>query len=457
MRMKFLFINPWIVDFTAYDLWIKPIGLLYIASILKKLDVADIYLINCLDESHPSIPEKFKKKREDGTSKFYSVEIEKPEFLKWIPKRLKIFGIPIQAFDEEIKKIGKVDGVFITSFMTYWYPGVQIAIERVKRKIGSIPVVLGGIYPTLIPEHAKEKSGADFIVTGEGENQLGKILEEVFSLKINFDNFFEIDSYPFPHFSLLKDKTSLPFLTSRGCPFRCSYCASFLISKKFRERSVENCLEELIFIKNNFETKHIAFYDDALLLNPQNRIKPLLRKVIEKSLNFQFHTPNGLYINEIDEELAILMKRANFKTVRLSLESAKIEFLKETKSEHKIGDLKRIVRHFENAGYKSSDLEVYILVGLPFQSAEEVEESIKYSGDCGVRVRFSYFSPIPKTEEWKKMVERGFLREDSDPLLHNKILFPYLWSPITPDKLEDLKKVQKEVNSFVSPTFAFFL
>ncbi len=446
MRLRFLLVNPWIVDFTAYDLWIKPLGLLYIASVLKKLNVADIYLINCLDESHPSIPEKFRKKREDGTSKFYSVEIKKLEVLEGIPKRLKIFGIPIQAFDEEIEKIGNVDGVFITSYMTYWYPGVQIAIERVRRKLGSVPVVLGGIYPTLIPEHAKEKSGADLIVTGEGENQLGKVLEEVFSLKINSENFFDIDSYPFPFFSLLRDKTALPFLTSRGCPFRCSYCASFLISKKFREKSVENCLEELIFIKNNFETKHIAFYDDALLLNPEKRIKPLLHKVIEKSLNFQFHTPNGLYINEIDKELAVLMKRANFKTIRLSLESAKIEFLKETKSEHKIGDLKRVVGYFENAGYKASELEVYILVGLPFQSAEEVENSIRYSGDCGVRVRLAYFSPIPKTEEWRKIVESGFLREGSDPLLHNKILFPYLWSSITPEKLEHLKKVQREVN-----------
>lgn len=446
MIPRILLVNPWIVDFTAYDLWIKPLGILYIASVLEKLNVAELYLINCLDGSHPSIPEKFKRKRVDGISKFYSVEIEKPHVLKNIPKKLKIFGIPVKAFDEELEKIGKVDAVFMTSYMTYWYLGVQIAVERIRKKFGSVPIVLGGIYPTLLPKHAKEESGADIIVKGEGENQIGKILEEIFSIKIEFGNFNDINSYPFPLFSILRDKESLPFLTSRGCPFQCSYCASHLISGKFRERSPENCINELTFIKNNFETKHIAFYDDALLLNPENRIKPLLKKIIEKSLNFQFHTPNGLYINAIDEDLAILMKMANFKTIRLSLESVKVDFLKETKSEHKIGDLKKVVGYFQNAGYKASDIEVYILVGLPFQEMEEVEESIRYAGDCGVRVRLAYFSPVPKTGDWKKMVENGFLKEDSDPLLQNKIIFPFLWSKITPEKLEYLKKVQREVN-----------
>lgn len=450
MRMKFLLVNPWIVDFTAYDLWIKPLGLLYIASILKKWDVAELYFINCLDSTHPSIPEKFRKKREDGTSKFYSEEIEKPEILKIIPKKFKIFGIPVKAFDEELERIGKVDGVFLTSFMTYWYPGVQIVIERIRRKLGSIPIILGGIYPTLIPEHAKEKSGADFVVIGEGENQIGKIMEDVFSIKKELENFNDLDSYPFPLFSLLKDKESLPFITSRGCPFRCSYCASFLISDKFRERSVENCLEELNFIKNNFETKHIAFYDDALLLNREKRIKPLLREIVKNSLNFEFHTPNGLYIKEIDEELAILMKRANFRTIRLSLESSRADFLQKTRSEHKSGDLKRVVGYFEKACYKASEIEVYILVGLPFQEAEEVEESIRCAGECGVRVRLAYFSPIPGTEEWGKIVEKGLLKEDSDPLLQNKVLFPYFWSKITPEKLEYLKRIQREVNGKVS-------
>lgn len=446
MRLKILLVNPWIVDFTAYNLWMKPLGIFYIASVLKKLDSTGLYFINCLDESHPSIPEKFRKKRADGTSKFYSVEIEKPHFLRNIPKKLKIFGIPVKAFDEELERIGKVDAVFITSYMTYWYLGVQIVVERIRKKVGSVPVVLGGIYPTLLPEHAKKESGADIIVRGEGENHVRKILEEIFSIKIEFENFNDINSYPFPLFSLLRDKESLPFLTSRGCPFRCSYCASHLVSGKFKERSPENCIDELTFIKNNFDTKHIAFYDDALLLNPEKRIKPLLQKIIEKSLNFQFHTPNGLYINAIDEELAILMKRANFKTIRLSLESVNIAFLKGTKSEHKIGNLKEVAGYFRNAGYKVSDIEVYILVGLPFQEMEEVEESIRYAGDCGVRVRLAYFSPVPGTEDWKKMVEKGLLKEDSDPLLQNKILFPFLWSKITPEKLEYLKKVQREIN-----------
>ncbi|MGQ9617396.1 MAG: B12-binding domain-containing radical SAM protein [Candidatus Aminicenantia bacterium] len=449
MKLKLLLVNPWIADFTAYDLWIRPLGLLYIASILLKWDVAEIQFINCIDNFHPSVPQKFKKKRADSTSRLFSFDIEKPEILKIIPRKFKLFGIPIDAFENELEKVGKVDGVFMTSFMTYWYPGVQIAIERIRKKLGSIPVILGGIYPTLLPEHAKKNSGADFVIQGEAENQIGKILKEIFGVKKDFENFKDLDSIPFPEYRLLRDKDSLPFLTSRGCPFRCSYCASFIVSGKFRERSVKNCIKELQLVKNSFKTNHIAFYDDALLFNSESRIEPLLRSVIEKSLNFNFHTPNGLSIKEINRELAFLMKKANFKTIRLSLESVSKNFLLKTKSEHKFGDLKRVVVFFEEAGFRSYELEVYILVGLPLQEMEEVEESVRYAGECGVRVRFAYFSPIPKTEEWIKMEEAGLISSYDDPLLHNKVLFPYLWSKISPEKLAYLKELQRKVNERV--------
>ncbi len=445
MRLKFLLVNPWITDFTAYDLWMKPLGLLYIASVLSKWNI-DIYFINCVDNFHPSIPEKFRKIRKDGTAKIFFTEIEKPDFLRIIPRKFKLFGIPVSAFDEEIGKIGKIDGVFITSMMTYWYPGVQIAIDRIRKKRGSVPIILGGVYPTLIPEHARKESGADIIVEGEGENQLGKILNELFSLNREFEYFNDINSIPFPQFALLRERKSLPFLTSRGCPFRCSYCASFLIFGKFRERSVENCIEELEFIKNNFETEHIAFYDDALLLNSKKRIKPLLMAILGKSLRFTFHTPNGLHIKEIDEELAILMKRTNFKTIRLSFESVNKDFLLKSYSEHKIGDLKKVIETFKKAGFEGSNLEVYILVGLPFQEMEEVEESIRYAGEYGVKVRLAYFSPIPNTKEWEIMERNGLLPMKDEPLVHNKVLFPYLWSKITSEKLEYLKKLQRKIN-----------
>jgi len=450
MKYRVLLVNPWITDFTAYDLWIKPIGLLYIASILKKWDVAEICFIDCLDTNHPQIPEKYRRKKENGTSKFFSSEIEKPEILKDVPKKFKIFGKPIEIFEDELEKTGKIDAVFITSFMTYWYPGVQLAVEKIREKYGSVPIILGGIYPTLMPEHAKKESGADVIVEGEGENQIGKILNEVLAVKRDFENFENIDSYPYPDFSIISNRQSLPFLTSRGCPFRCTYCASSIVSGKFRERSVEKCIEELVYIKDNFGTKNIAFYDDALLINPEKRIKPLMRKIIENSFNFHFHTPNGLWIKEIDEEIAMLMKKCNFKTIRLSLEGTNSEFFRKTNSEHKTANLKETVSFFEKAGYRKSEIEVYILIGLPYQEFEEVSDSLNYAKECGVKVRFSYFSPIPKTIEWKNMVKEGLIKENSDPLLHNKILFPYLWSKITPEKLGLLKNIQREINSSLS-------
>ena len=211
MKKSILLINPWIYDFAAYDFWAKPLGLLYIASILRNYKEFNIHFIDCTDRYFPGIEIKDKK---DGTGKYHSEEVPIPDCLRWMNFKYKRYGIPIQFFEERLKTIDKIDACLITSRMTYWYPGVLKVIELIRKFFGSIPIILGGVYPTLCKEHSQQNAKADFFIYGEGEEQIINVLNEILNLKLEpFFNLNDLDTLPLPAFDFCYNLNHLPIIT----------------------------------------------------------------------------------------------------------------------------------------------------------------------------------------------------------------------------------------------------
>jgi radical SAM superfamily enzyme YgiQ (UPF0313 family) len=334
------------------------------------------------------------------------------------------------------------DLILLTCTMTYWYPGVQTAVEQIRKKFGRVPIVLGGVYPSILPHHALTQTGVDKICQGPGENQIFSLMNEILGDGICPDLRFEtLEKMPLPAFSLLRNKDSLPFLTSRGCPLRCSFCASFLLSERFEQKSSLSVVQELEILYKLHKPKNISFYDDALLLNKQKHIIPILRGIIQKKLPLAFHTPNGLHVGEIDYELALLLKKAGFRSLYLSQDTFEEKLIKESCPKVSPDDLDRALDHLERAGFMRKQINVYLMVGFPDQGISGVRESVLKVQRLGAKVRLSYFSPIPGTADWGKIISRGYLNEDDDPLLHNKLVFPYMWGDISSDEFESLIKM----------------
>ena len=440
-KKNILLINPWIYDFTAYDFWAKPLGLLYIAALLKRHTSFTLNFIDCLDRSHPALEKKLPTKK-DGRGHFFKEEVPKPRVLANIPRKFSRYGIPLPLFINELDQVAPPDLVLVTCLMTYWYQGVQAVVEQIRRKFGQVPIILGGVYPSILPHHALAQSGADVICKGPGENKLFSLINEVLGDGTCPDIRIEtLEQMPYPAFSLLRDKNSLPLLTSRGCPMQCSFCASSLLSERFEQRSPLSVVHELEMLYKLHEPKNIAFYDDALFVNKKSHILPILREIIQKKLPLAFHTPNGLHVGEIDSDLASLLKKADFRSLYLSQETFEEKLIEKSCPKISSGDLGRALNHLERAGYKREQINVYLIVGLPDQDILGVRESILNVRKLGARARLSYFSPIPGTAEWEKIVSRGCLDNNSDPLLHNKLVFPYVWGDITPDEFGLLKKM----------------
>ena len=439
-----LLVNPWIHDFAAYDFWARPMGLLQLAAILRAHDV-DISYIDCLDRFHPRSKMLALQKR-GGRGAYRKTRIPRPAGLKDVPRHFSRYGIPLEWFREDLSNMSKPDAVMVTSLMTYWYPGVQEAIQQTREMFPDTPVLLGGIYASLCEEHAKEHSGADLVVTGPGEGRVLDLVAEVTgaALTRGFDP-QDLDTYPHPAFDLQHWIPYVPILTSRGCPFACTYCASHYLNPKRMQRSPEGVVEEIQYWHRTHGVVDFAFYDDALLVNAETHIVPILEGVVAAGLHVRFHTPNALHVREVTPVIARLMRASGFDSIRLGVETAAFEERGHLDKKITKGEFFRCIRAFKNAGFHRNQIGAYILVGLPGQSIVDVADTIQAVKSAGVLPIMAYYTPIPHTALWEEATASSRYDLASDPIFTNNAILPCQKEPFAWETLKRLKNLIKDV------------
>jgi radical SAM superfamily enzyme YgiQ (UPF0313 family) len=410
-KKNILLVNPPVYDFAAFDLWSKPLGILYLSSILKQ----NGFCVEMVDYMDRHFNGAESKSDEYGCGHYNKLRVQKPEVYKNIPRYYSRYGSSRETAENYFKQQACFpDIILVTSVMTYWYPGVWETIESLKAIFPKTPVILGGTYATLCPEHAKN-SGADYVVEG-GFHCLNDILKKL-NIQVNMPDF---SSFPAPDFSYYSKSRYAVLRMSMGCPFRCSYCAQdVLCGGKYDIKPPEKVFEEIKTFAGN-GINNIVFYDDALLYDPDRNIKPLLRKIIEEKLTINIHTPNGLHARYLDIELAQLMKKAGFIMPRFSLETSDTNMQKETGAKVSNDSYITAMQTLQKAGYKSGEYLTYILIGMPNQSLKDVENSIKFASRLGSKVSLSEYSVIPRTKDFLK-IDKKFTKE---PLYHNKSVYP---------------------------------
>jgi len=450
MKPTVVLVNPWVYDFAAYDLWSKPLGLLYLASYLRRLGLA-VHLIDCLDVHNPLMEEmghvKKPVRRHYGTGKFWKQTVPKPSQLSTIPRIFSRYGITPQIFEREVKSVKRPEAILVTSLMTYWYPGVFEAIQLLKDIHPHVPVVLGGIYATLCTGHARSNSRADFVIPSPGQLQpaeLRQLLEKIipdFPVKEKFETF-----PPYPAFDLLTRIEYVCLLSSSGCPFRCPYCASPYLSPPFSGREPLELFEEVLFWHKEYNIVDFAFYDDALLADSVNHISVFLERVLERNLALRFHCPNGLHITYMDRDIADLLYKAGFKTIRLGLETSDTKLQGNLGGKFSEGEFEGAVAHLKRAGFTTNQIGAYVLAGLPGQTYDQVAETINHVGKAGATPYVSEYSPIPHTEMWEEAVRVSRFDLESEPLFHNNTILP-CWNGDVFGKLSTLKKMAQEIRN----------
>jgi len=439
--MRALLVNPWVYDFKCHDFWIRPFGLLRVASLLKK-NGFEVDLIDCMDRFDAEAPAEFKKTDEYGCGEFESLELAKPDVYMKVPRKYKRYGISTELFLKKIARCERPDIILVTSAMTYMYESVQLVIHHLKETFPLVPVMLGGIYATLCAEHARLKSGAKFVWQGAINNEWIKAVNKITGtgIKAQQDENFAVFK---PDYSFYRQLPHAAVKFTEGCPFSCSYCAIRLFSQNFSQRKQEDIMTELDYFASR-GTGTLAFYDDALLYK-KSFIKDILRQIIKSKMNFNFMTPNGLHAAYIDEETASLMYQANFRQLRVSLETSDALAQKATGGKVDSLSFKTAVLNLKKAGYKGSDIGAYILSGLPGTNAASVRHDINYVKEQGILVKLANYSPIPGTAEFMKL--RGDMQSmlRAEPLKQNEMYFMC----INPDyTYEENEKIKREISAY---------
>jgi radical SAM superfamily enzyme YgiQ (UPF0313 family) len=437
-----MLVNPWVYDFKFHDFWVKPYGLLKISTLLKSAGF-EIDFIDCLDRLAAYSPEEFKKSDSYGKGAYYCEEVEKPQQYKRVPRKYKRYGIPVENFKKELENMKRPDIILVTSGVTYTYDGVRLAADILKDKF-QVPIVLGGIYATLCTEHARKHSGADHVWQGAVNNVFLALAGKLARTRIDPKQEAEFNELV-PDYSLYKELNSVAVRFTNGCPFSCTYCASKSLYEGFYQRNALNVLNELdSYHKRGI--KNIAFYDDALLYK-NHYIKGILKEVIKRGYNFVFQPSNGLHAAYIDEEAAALMKQAGFTDIRVSLETTDYFMQKSTGGKVDNEIFKRAVENLKKAGFKGSEIGVYILAGLPGQTAESVLNDVRFVAKLGIKIKPAIYSPIPGTVDFMRIKPDIKAALNNEPLLQNEYYFltinnDYSW--------EDNVRIKAEIDSINS-------
>ncbi len=434
-----LLVNPWIHDFAAYDFWAKPLGLISLAAMLQAHDVSVSY-IDCLDRFHPRAAATDPHARH-GRGPYLKTPIAPPAGLAGIRRTFSRYGIDPEWFEQDLAAMAPPDLILVTSLMTYWYPGVRETIQVLKRHFPQTPVVLGGIYARLCTEHARGHSGADDVVVDRGES-IFDVIETHTGCRIvpRFD-LADFASWPYPGFSLQNRINYIPLLTARGCPFDCAYCASHFLEPRLQRRPVQAVIDEIVFWHHRHGVADFAFYDDALLWDAANSAVPLLEGIVDLGSKLFFHTPNAVHIRAITADIARLMKRAGFHSLRLGLETTAFESRAGMDRKVTAAEFLRAVGHLRSAGFDRRHIGAYLLFGLPGQSISAVESSIRVVKESGITPILAYYTPIPRTKMWPQAVAASRYDLEADPIYTNNAILPCMPEEFSWQTLSRLKQL----------------
>lgn len=445
--MKVLLINPSIYDFAAYSFWSSPLGLLYVGSVLRKNGM-DLRFIDCLRVVEA-------KRKEDGRAPFVKQKAASPDKLKHIRRRLKRYGISREALMDELSRMEPPDLVLITSIMTYWYLGAKEAAEALRETFPSAAIVMGGIYPSLCYDHAvKTMTCADLIVRNTDIDLVYRFIKDRFSVTLSYTpSMDDLNGLPFPCYDLYKNIAFVPLLTSMGCMYRCTYCATPYMHPNIVRRKPASVIDEVRHWHDRGVDRYVI-YDDNFLYRSDLYAKPLLRSLGDLPFPIRVYNPNALNAALIDEETARLLFEAGFKEVRIGLESADPGFQKSTGGKVDARIFERSLKALTCGGFTKEMIIPYVLAGLPRQRWQDVKKSIDYAASLGLQANIAEYTPIPHTPLFEEFEALARYPIGEEPMYQNNALLPFAWDGFTEQDMIYLKTHAKQFNPNDSPQVA---
>lgn len=357
-------------------------------------------------------------------------------------------------------------------FYTYDFNFIKNAVEKIKRQFPAITVVAGGPHPSSCgPEILNQIEGIDFLFQGEAEkgfpdllallskknNDFSKIggliwrksaVQPVCNPPVFSENIDELgfpawdlihpETYPeAQHGAFFKNFPIAPIITTRGCPFRCTFCAAYRTTgKKLRTRSAKNVVDEIELLHHKFGIREIHIVDDNFTLNKEHA-KSILKELKQRGLKISWAVPNGIRLGTLDSELLELMKETGCYLISVGIESGSDRILKQMKKSLTVDVIRKEINFIKSFGFEMAG---FFIVGFPGETEDDINKTISFARELPlVRANFFTFLPLPGTEAYTELEKSGELSNVD----WAKFLFtsaPYVPLGLTRKKLKKLQR-----------------
>jgi len=339
-------------------------------------------------------------------------------------------------------------------------------INKLKASSPDTKFVLMGDHVSALPKESMEKSQADYAITG-GDFDF-TLLELAKHLRDNTRTvptgiWFRQGSYikSTGKYTTEKNLDEAPFIdreltnwklygeaylmrpltyimSGRDCPMKCSFCSwTWNLFPNMRYRSVNNVLDEIELLADKYKIKEI-FDDTGTFTIDKRWVEQFCKEMVERGLDEKiFFSINARFDNLMDAELCKKMKRANFRLLKVGLESANNDTLKRI---NKNITVEKIAAGYKAAKDNGLTIMLTIMVGYPWETKEQAQKTInlakkllKYKTKIGDVLQASIVTPYPGTPMYEEAVKNDWLRVGKEDWEKFDMKEPVLKSPMQPE------------------------
>lgn len=354
----------------------------------------------------------------------YMSKLTIPKFRNYLKEMESLGAIGLKLFSEDITS-------------------AKETIAIIKEICPTTAVIVGGPHPSGAPVHTMTAiSQADYGFIGESETGLpalikkieegGEISTEMLKkipgliwrdnkeVTCNPPKFMEdLDSLGLPSWDLMspaeyppdafnplcKSFPVAPIITSRGCPYKCTFCSVHTIAgNKVRTRTAESVMREINFLYQKYGVKEFRIVDDNFTFY-SNHAKQICEKIIKSGLQIQWACANGVRLDSLDEEILRLMKRAGCYSLSIGIESGSEKILRLIKKGLEIKLIKEKVSLINKVGLQA---EGFFMLGFPGENLRDIRETLDLA--MCLKINFAAFSictPFPGTELFESLIKQG--------------------------------------------------
>jgi len=343
------------------------------------------------------------------------------------------------------------------------------AAQIVRSAKPHVPLFAGGPYPSSDPARSLSDRNIDAVVVGEGEVtllELARCIQEegpawksslstIPGMALRSENgavnlspprppITDLDSIPAPAWDTIDIRwfwthrsmstggvrPYMPIFTSRGCPYRCTYCHN-LFGRKFRTRSPESVLDEFEELQRNFGVNDFEFLDDSINLD-RKRFVAILEGLLDRGMHPKLHFPNGVRTDLMSEEEIRLIDQVGAGELSVAVETASPRLQKRTR---KNLNLDKVWNNIELMAELRIFTRGFFMLGYPTETEEELQSTIDYAATSRLHLAsFHITNPFPGTAIFDEFKALGKLPENV-----NSIDYEYVGAPFNGSEIPDAR------------------